>query len=219
MVNIVLLEDEVALREEVASFLEGRGYRVGQAGTLGEFDALMSRAQVAILDVNLPDGSGFDAAKRLREMSARVGIIMLTARSGTDDRIAGLSGGADHYLTKPFSLLELGAVIDAILRRVGQGWRLDAHRHVLVSPEGVELELGPQEMVLFERLAALSGRVLGKRDLVEAMGFDWLDYDLRRLDTLISRLRHRWRDASGSALPLKTEHREGYSFGAIIEKL
>lgn len=218
MANILLLEDEVALREEVASFLEQSGHRVNQVGTLSDFYPLMSHAQVAIIDINLPDGSGLDAAKRLRDLSGRSAIIMLTARSSMDDRLAGLYGGADHYLTKPFSLLELGALIDVTLRRIGQGWRLDMQRHVLVSPEGVGLELNPQEMAIFHQLSMQAESIASKRSLVETMGFDWLDYDLRRLDTLISRLRQRWREKCATELPLKTEHREGYSFGAPIER-
>ena len=218
MANIVLLEDEIALREEVASFLEQSGHQVEQVGTLCEFYPLMSHAQVAIIDINLPDGSGLDAAKQLRDFSARTAIIMLTARSAIEDRLAGLYGGADHYLTKPFSLVELGALIDVTLRRIGHGWRLDMQKHVLASPEGVELELGPHEMAIFNQLAIQVESIASKRLLVEAMGFDWLDYDLRRLDTLISRLRQRWREKSAVELPLKTEHREGYSFGAPIER-
>ena len=91
-------------------------------------------------------------------------------------------------------------------------------KHVLASPEGVELELGPHEMAIFNQLAMQAESIASKRSLVEAMGFDWLDYDLRRLDTLISRLRQRWREKSAVELPLKTEHREGYSFGAPIER-
>lgn len=218
MANIVLLEDEIALREEVAYFLELSGHRVDQVGTLSDFYPLMSDAQVAIIDINLPDGSGLDAAKQLRELSARTAIVMLTARSAMEDRLTGLYGGADHYLTKPFSLLELGALIDVTLRRIGYGWRIDMQKHVLASPEGIELELGPHEMAIFHQLAIQREGIVTKRCLVEAMGFDWLDYDLRRLDTLISRLRQRWREKSATELPLKTEHREGYSFGAPIER-
>jgi DNA-binding response OmpR family regulator len=212
-----MLEDELALREEVADFLCNRGHRVLQAGTLAEFAPLVPQARVCLLDMMLPDGSGLDAARMVREQSSRVGIIMLTARGQLQDRLEGLTWGADHYLVKPFGLLELGAIIDALLRRVGREWILDANAGRLSDPEGRSMNLTPQEMTLVRRLCEAGAEPVSKRQLVEALGQDWSSYDLRRLDTLVSRLRLRWRREAGRELPLKTLHREGYGFLGVIE--
>jgi DNA-binding response OmpR family regulator len=212
-----MLEDELALREEVADFLCNRGHRVLQAGTLAEFAPLVPQARVCLLDMMLPDGSGLDAARMVREQSSRVGIIMLTARGQLQDRLEGLTWGADHYLVKPFGLLELGAIIDALLRRVGREWILDANAGRLSDPEGRSMNLTPQEMTLVRRLCEAGAEPVSKRELVEAMGHDWSSYDLRRLDTLVSRLRLKWRREVGRELPLKTLHREGYGFVGVIE--
>ena len=219
MARITLLEDEVLLRKELAAFLSKRGHEVAQAGTLAEFWPLMSQANIAILDLMLPDGSGEEVARRLRQERPRVGILMLTARGAIQDRLQGLDAGADHYLVKPFRLLELAAIIDALLRRLGVGWRLDGQRRLLIAPDGFSSALSVAEMTLFNLLCDHPGDVVTQRTLVEALGFDWLDYDRRRLDKLVSRLRHRWQEESGQELPLKTEYRHGYSFGALIQRL
>jgi DNA-binding response OmpR family regulator len=217
MPTIVLLEDEFALREELADFLFNRGHRVLQAGTVVEFLPLVPQARIFILDMMLPDGTGLEAARLVREQSPQAGIIMLTARGQLQDRIEGLRCGADHYLVKPFSLLELGAIIDALLRRVGSEWILDVSSGRLSDPEGRSMNLTPQEMTLVRRLCEAGAEPVSKRQLVEALGQDWSSYDLRRLDTLVSRLRLRWRREVGRELPLKTLHREGYGFLGVIE--
>jgi len=217
MPTILMLEDELALREEVADFLCNRGHRVLQAGTLAEFAPLVPQARVCLLDMMLPDGSGLDAARMVREQSSRVGIIMLTARGQLQDRLEGLTWGADHYLVKPFGLLELGAIIDALLRRVGREWVLDAMEGRLSDPDGRSMVLTSQELSLVRRLCEAGAEPVSKRELVEAMGHDWSSYDLRRLDTLVSRLRLKWRREVGRELPLKTLHREGYGFVGVIE--
>lgn len=81
MAGIVLLEDEAILRQELAGFLERRGHRVSQAGSLAAFWPLMAAAEVAIIDIMLPDGEGFEAVQRLREASPQAGVILLTARA------------------------------------------------------------------------------------------------------------------------------------------
>lgn len=216
MANVVLLEDESDLREEVAAFLEKRGWDVAQAGSLAEFRPLMTRAEIAVIDVTLPDGSGFDAAAELRRQDAGCGIVMLTACGTTQDKLKGLYGGADHYLVKPVKLLELAAIMDALRRRVVSGWRYVKQERRLLSPDGADMTLSSHETVLLELLAGHSGQVISRRLIVQAFSYDWLDYDQRRLDTLVSRLRRRWKSTTGTELPLKTEHREGYSFTAPI---
>lgn len=216
MAKVVLLEDDVDLREEIAAFLGKRGLDIVQAGCIGEFLPLIGSVSIAIIDVMLPDGNGFDAAMRLRQADKECGIIMLTARGATQDKLKGFEGGADHYLVKPIKLLELGAIIDALRRRVLTGWRFVTNDRQLVAPDGSGMVLTSHETILCQLLAGSPGQGVTRRRIVEAFGYDWLDYDQRRLDTLVSRLRRRWFNKIGKELPLKTEHREGYSFAATI---
>lgn len=217
MARIALLEDEIGLREELAVFLARRGHTLSQAGCLAEFWPLMAAIDLAILDIMLPDGSGTEAAVRLHRDFPRVGIIMLTARAGPGDKLAGLYGGADHYLVKPVHFPELMGVVDALLRRLGLGWRLDRARHQLSDPEGHCLDLNAHELTLLTCLSAAPDHVVSRRALVEAFGENWFDYDERRLNTMVSRLRHRWQAASGQELPLKTERGAGFSFGVPLQ--
>ena len=219
MARIALLEDEVALREELALFLSRRGHTLSQAGSLAAFWPLMAAIDLAILDINLPDGSGTEAAVRLHQEQPRVGIIMLTARSAAEDKLAGLYGGADHYLVKPVRFLELAGFVDALLRRLGAGWRLDRISHQLSDPDGHRLDLNAQELTLLDCLSVAPDQVLSRRALVEAFGENWFDYDERRLNTMVSRLRHRWQAISGQELPLKTERGAGFSFRGTIQRL
>ena len=219
MTTVALLEDETDLREEIADFLGARGHRVLQAGSLSEFAPLAGQARIAVLDVMLPDGSGLDAARQVRARSGRTGIIMLSALGSLGDRVSGLQGGADHYLVKPFRLLELEAVIDALLRRVGREWVFDASRTLLIDPDARALALTDQEAAFVGLLTRAAGGAVSRRQIVEALRQDWATYDLRRIDTLVSRLRARWQRTTGQELPLRTLHREGYEFAAMVEEV
>jgi DNA-binding response OmpR family regulator len=217
--KILLVEDETELREELTRFLLRSGHQILQADSLAEFAQLQSNVDIAILDIGLPDGTGLDVAQLIRRNSPRTGIIMLTARSSTQDMLSGLNGGADHYLVKPFHLLELEAIINALFRRIGGDWCLNLRTHQLLSPQGQHISLSQTERILFQQLSAAGLQILPRRDLVEALGYNWLEFDMRRLDTMISRLRKRWADETGTALPLKTEHGKGYSFLATMTVL
>ncbi|CAJ0815214.1 MULTISPECIES: response regulator transcription factor [Ralstonia] len=216
MGTVLLLEDEVGLREEIAAFLTKRGWTVSQAGTVAEFRELALQASIAVVDVMLPDGNGFEAASWLREQQNGCGIVMLTARGDTQDKVAGLGGGADHYLVKPIKLLELDAILRALSRRVVTNWRLERQAGALVAPQGSRLEVSSSESRLLELLARHPTQPVSRRQIAEILGYEWLDYDERRLETMVSRLRQRWRNVAGTVLPLKTAHRLGYAFAEPI---
>lgn len=216
MGTVLLLEDEVGLREEIAAFLEKRGWATRQAGTVAEFRGMAMEATIAIVDVMLPDGSGFEAARWLRERQSGCGIVMLTARGDTLDKVNGLRGGADHYLVKPIKLLELDAILHALSRRVVTNWRLDLQAGALFAPQGARLDISHSESKLLELLARHPTQPVGRRQIAETLGYEWLDYDERRLETMVSRLRQRWRNESGTELPLKTARRFGYTFAEPI---
>ena len=217
MVRIALLEDDEDLREDLASFLTDKGHDVSQVGTLAEYRSILPALDIALLDLMLPDGSGFDAIIETHTRCPRAGVIVLTALGSMHDRLLGLHDGADHYLVKPFDFDELSGTIDALLRRLGSGWRLDRQSRELVNPQGMSCVLAAREFMLLELLANNTGKIVSRRSIVDAFGENWLDFDLRTLDTLVSRLRRRWHDLSGEDLPIKTEYRHGYSFGAVIQ--
>ena len=221
MANLLIIEDHKEVREELHAFLIMQGHTVWTVESLSGFHTQMESApviDVAVIDLILPDGEGFEAMIELRRRSKRTGIILLTAKSSMKDRLRGLQDGADHYLIKPFSLIELGAVIDALLRRVGLAWVFELKSSQLTCPEGITLQLNAFELGLFELLCAPGGTPVTRESLVHSMGFEWKTYDLRRIDTAISRLRARWRHLSNRDLPLKTLHRTGYCFSEPLKK-
>ncbi|MGL6071919.1 response regulator transcription factor [Craterilacuibacter sp.] len=217
MRTLLLLEDEAELREELADFLQDRGWTVLEAGTVAQSLPLLGKVDIAICDVMLPDGSGFDVASRLQREHPGCGVLMLTALGSHRDLVYGLEQGADHYLVKPVNLLQLDATLHALARRVQpRSWCLDRAQRQLRAPDGSALELSAAELKFLGLLASLQGEPASRREIVAALGYDWLDYDQRRLDTLISRLRLRWKQECGRELPLKTMHRAGYALTVAV---
>jgi DNA-binding response OmpR family regulator len=215
----LLLEDEVDFREEIADFLTSEGYQVLEAGSVAEFTPLIEQIDIAVIDIGLPDGDGMDVAATLRSIRPKCGIIMLTALGSVSNKILSLRGSADYYLVKPVRFDELLAHMKALERRVAVNWRLLTVERQLHAPDGHCEALTEHEMILLELLAGKAGEVVSRRMIATAFGIDWIQYDERRLDQMVSRLRRRWRSRSGQDLPFRTEHGRGYSFCADIQVL
>jgi two-component system OmpR family response regulator len=175
--RVLVVEDEIKMASLVRRGLIEEGLAVDVAGS-GE-DALVRAAateyDAIVLDVMLPGITGFETCRQLREKGTWAPVLMLTARDSIEDRIAGLDGGADDYLTKPFSLGELSARLRALFRRqpserpavleVGD-IRLDpARRHV--TRNGTEIDLSAKEFALLETFMRSPGRVLSRFQLIE----------------------------------------------------
>src|SRR3954463_9616836 len=146
--TILMVEDELSITEPLAEALAREGFGTQVAGTASEALELAARAEpdLVLLDVMLPDGSGYDVCRELRAGSS-VPIIMLTARGEETDRIVGLELGADDYVVKPFSAREVVARIRAVLRRAGEA-----------APEqGAPIEVGPLRLDPARRSATLDG--------------------------------------------------------------
>ena len=201
--RILVVDDEPDIVALVVYHLAKAGYRVSSA-TSGP-DALQlamkDRPALVVLDLMLPGISGFEVLARLREeeRTAKVAVLMLTARKEEPDRIRGLQLGADDYLTKPFSPQELVLRVGAILRRVaGAGELTDvlsigplsidraAHQ---VSVRGHEVELTPTEYKLLLLLAERRGRVQARTHLLETVWDAAPDIQTRTVDMHIQRLR------------------------------
>jgi two-component system OmpR family response regulator len=175
--RVLVVEDEIKMAGLVRRGLTEEGLAVDVAGT-GE-DALIRAAateyDAIVLDVMLPGISGFETCRRLREKGTWSPVLMLTARDSVEDRIAGLDGGADDYLTKPFSLGELSARLRALVRRqpnerptvlaVGN-IELDPARRS-VARGGTEIDLSAKEFSLLETFMRSPGRVLTRFQLLE----------------------------------------------------
>ena len=144
--HILLIEDDRAVAQGIVSALEREGYRVSwrSRGQEGVLLALEGRPQLIVLDVRLPDGSGFDVCRQLRERDVSAPILMLTVQNDEVDKVLGLEMGADAYMTKPFSLRELLATIRALLRRA-YGRLSGADHNVLVAGE-IEVDLAKSEV-------------------------------------------------------------------------
>jgi two-component system, OmpR family, phosphate regulon response regulator PhoB len=208
--RILVVDDEPDIVALVAYHLAKTGYRVSTAsnGTDALQLARQERPAMLVLDLMLPGMSGFDVLEQLRkeESTRQVAVLMLTARKEEQDRIRGLSLGADDYLTKPFSPQELVLRVGAILRRTASSpetpvdvlqigpIRVDraAHR---VSIDGIEIDLTPTEYKLLLTLGERRGRVQARGHLLETVWEAAPDIQTRTVDMHIQRLRNKLGEA------------------------
>jgi two-component system, OmpR family, phosphate regulon response regulator PhoB len=224
--NILIIEDEAAIREMVSFALSKAGFSLAEASDATEAEAMMAEKlpDLILLDWMLPGMSGIELARRLKrdEYSRAVPIIMLTARSEEDDRVGGLEAGADDYITKPFSPRELVARIKAVLRRArpegeaetmeADGLVLDAASH-RVSVEGQSLDLGPTEYRLLKHFMSHAERVFSRGQLLDAVWGRNSFVEERTVDVHILRLRKVLGQYGRDSL-VQTVRGAGYRFSA-----
>jgi two-component system response regulator BasR len=199
--HILLIEDDLDLGHGLQQALKAEGIASTWVRSIGaaplpqdlhEFDC-------ALLDVALPDGSGADLLLRWRAGGATLPIIMVTARAGLDERLAGLDGGADDYLAKPFAVPELLSRVRAVMRRYAQQandrWSVGdliveprAHRAALA---GTVLDLSPREFSLLLELARQPGAVVGKAALAQRLAPHGDALDFGALEVHVSNLRRK----------------------------
>ncbi len=227
--TILVVDDEPKIAEAVAAYLESKGYRVLTAEGGAEALALFARENVSlvILDLMMPGMRGEDVCGAIRRQS-RVPIVMLTAKAGEENLVRGLKLGADDYVAKPFSLRELAARAEAILRRTEGGslplaprnsWRdgdlfVDFERN-LVLKNGAPAALTPSEMRILAALVKYPGKVFTRTELVEfALGDDFDGFE-RTVDSHVRNLRHKIEDDPKSPVYVLTVHGLGYKFGGM----
>ena len=224
--RIILVEDDTDLRESLQEALAIYGYPVTGVGTGLAFYRELGRNEfdVAIIDLGLPDLDDYELVEFVRRNSA-AGVIVVTARGEVAERVKGYVSGADLYLTKPVDASELAAAIAGIAaRRLASappgkidGWRLTPDSGRLIAPDGSECQLSQREFRLLGALAAGSGLPVS-RDLLFQQVYGRIDAvaGSSTLDSLVSRLRSRYRELSGGQLPLQTVAGSGYRFVGLL---
>ncbi len=220
---VLVVEDEDALATLLHYNLDKEGYQIAVAGDGEEALTMASERapDLVILDWMLPKVSGIEVCRRLRGRAEtrNVPIIMLTARGEESDRIRGLDTGADDYVVKPFSMVELTARVRAVLRRIRPGLADDritvgdividrvAHR---VKRQGKEVHLGPTEFRLLDYLMQHPGRVFSREQLLDAVWGSDVYVEARTVDVHIGRLRKAL-NGSADGDPIRTVRSAGYS--------
>lgn len=223
MKTILIIEDERSIADTLVHAVEREGFRAEwhERGLDGLERLRRGGCDLLVLDVGLPDVSGFELCKSIRNFSS-VPIIFLTARADEIDRIVGLEIGGDDYVTKPFSPRELGARIKSVLRRSGgeAAAREGApeRRNLLIDEErlqasykGKKLELTRYEFGLLALLARSPGRVYSREALMRAVwGDDSPSLD-RTVDAHVKSVRAKFRELEDGADPILTHRGTGYA--------
>jgi DNA-binding response OmpR family regulator len=220
--RILVVEDDPAIRRVVVDALALEGYAASGQGTYagGLAEGLRAPLDLLLLDLVLPDGDGLDLLLAVRDARPALPVICVTARGSEDDRVRGLGVGADDYLVKPFSLKELVARVQAVLRRSAErpsdvrrvafaGGAADLDQRVLRFTDGATAELSEREVELLRYLARNAGRTVSRDELLERV---WRlpanRVRTRAIDMHVARLREKLRDPG----VIRTVRGKGYCF-------
>jgi two-component system, OmpR family, response regulator PhoP len=217
--RVLVVEDEAALREALQADLTAAGHTVDVAadGEEGLYAGSEYPIDVAIIDLGLPKLSGLDLIRQLRARGKSYGVLILTARDRWQDKVEGLSAGADDYVVKPFHVAEVQARLAALLRRSG-GWasarlvcgpiELDT-RAQTVAVRGAAVELTSFEYRILEHLMLRAGEVISKTELTERLYAQDFDRDSNVVEVLVGRLRRKL-DPDDDLKPIETLRGRGY---------
>lgn len=224
--KILVIEDEALVRDLVVLNLKHAGYQVASAATFETGATALGQPdiQLAVVDVMLPGGEGFQLVRDARDAGVRCPILMLTARSEVQAKVRGLDCGADDYLTKPFDVAELLARIRSLLRRstgtvaaapralqLGEGFSVRFDTGRAVTSEG-EVTLSDKELKLMELFSKNVDKVLARADILEEVwGMDAFPTD-RTIDNFILRLRRLFEPNLESPVHFVTVRGRGYLF-------
>src|SRR3989304_2198923 len=224
MEKILIIEDEQDMVMGLKFNLEARGYEVTAAydGETGCRKALDEQPDLVILDLMLPKKNGYEVCKSLKEEKPAIPIIMLTAKSQEAEIVTGLELGADDYVTKPFSLLELLARIKALLRRTKSGTKIPETYHIgdleinfrkyNALKRRKPLSLSPREFEILKYFIERRGEVVSREDLLNHVwGYETFP-NTRTVDTHIAKLRQKIEDDPEQPTLIITLHGIGYKF-------
>jgi DNA-binding response OmpR family regulator len=224
--TVLIVEDERKLRDFIRSYLERAGFTVLTTGSGAEAITLAATAapDLVVLDLGLPDVPGETVARELQAAGSAARILMLTAKSGEEDRVRGLELGADDYVTKPFSPRELVLRVQAILRRggpaadpevarYGQGELVIDEPRRAVTVRGRPAELTPTEWGVLVALATVPGRVYSRFELINRVrGYEFEGYE-RTVDSHVKNLRRKVESDPGNPRIVQTVLGSGYRLG------
>jgi two-component system catabolic regulation response regulator CreB len=223
MPKILVVEDEPAIAESIAYSLRRDGFTVTVAPTLAVAEREAPNADLVVLDLMLPDGSGFDLIGQIRRSKQGTAVIVLSSRDGEADRVAALETGADDYVTKPFSPREIVARVRAVLRRAApagspaaapapaRGVPLtvdEATRRATVH--GKIMDLTRVEFDLLACMLAAPGRVFTRAQLIDRVWGDGFAITDRTVDSHVKGLRKKVAEAGGDAALIETVRGVGY---------
>ena len=229
MAKVLVVEDEPAIAESIAYFLRRDGFTVTGATTLSAAERELDGVDLVILDLMLPDGSGFDLIGQIRRGADGAAIIVLSSRDSEADRVAALETGADDYVTKPFSPREVVARVRAVLRRAA-GRATPGAGEVTSRPRGgaaplpltveeetrrarvhgAELDLTRVEFDLLACLLGAPGRVFTRAQLIDRVWGDGFAISDRTIDSHVKALRKKVVEAGGDAGLIETVRGVGY---------
>ena len=222
--RILVVEDDAAIRRGLIDALGFAGYATVEAteGAAGLAAALESDCDLMLLDLVLPGRDGLAVLREIRALRRTLPVIVLTARGSEDDRVRGLALGADDYVVKPFSIKELLARIEAVLRRAParrpavrrvpfEGGLADLERHEISFDDGERCELSEREWQLLHYLAFHAGRAVSRDELLaHVWGLDPAGITTRTIDMHIARLREKLRDDKTNPRIVLTVRGQGY---------
>lgn len=220
--RVLLVEDDVDLSRQLKAALADAGYAVDHAadGEEAWFLGDTEPYDVIVLDLGLPKIDGVSVLERWRREGKTTPVLILTARGAWSDKVSGFDAGADDYLTKPFSMVELIARIRAVLRRIRPGLADDRLNHGdivvdrvshRVRRNGKEVHLGPTEFRLLDHFMQHPGRVFSREQLLDAVWGSDVYVEARTVDVHVGRLRKALSIGDDSANPIRTVRSAGYS--------
>ena len=219
--RILLVEDEPAILESLAYVLGRDGFQVVTAKTAAEADAQAVNVDLVVLDLMLPDGSGFDLIRGWRARERPMPVIVLSSRDAEADRVAALESGADDYVTKPFSPREIVARVRAVLRRSAAAVAA-AEREARLPPlsadprtrravaAGRALDLTRVEFDLLATLLGSPGRVFTRAELIDRVWGDGFRITDRTIDSHVKALRRKIAEAGAEASWIETVRGVGH---------
>lgn len=225
--RVLVIEDDPAIRRGVLDALGFAGYVALEAseGISGRSAALDAEFDLLLLDLVLPGCDGLDILREVRSVRPSLPVIVLTARGSEDDRVRGLGLGSDDYIIKPFSVRELLARIEAVLRRSPErpssvrqvefaGGIADMERHEVRFDDGGHAELSEREHQLLLYLACHGGRAISREEiLTRVWGLDPVGITTRTIDMHVMRLREKLRDDPDRPRVILTVRGRGYMLG------
>lgn len=225
--QILVVEDDSAIRRGVLDALKFAGYEVFEAATFADgcSSALQRTYDLLLLDLVLPGGSGLDILRSVRDVRPMQPVIILTARGAEEDRVRGLQLGADDYVVKPFSVRELMARVQAVLRRAPEagdsdrasielnGTVVDLARREVRFEDGTSCELSSRELDLLRYLTRNNDRAISRDELLQNVwGLDARGISTRTIDMHVTRLREKLRESPHEPQFLLTVRGKGYMF-------